>query len=118
MSVAGRRILVVEDDWLIGEALRESLAKAGAVVLGPASSVADAFALLDEHDPPDAAVLDVNLRGGEVSFPVAQRLLREGVRVVFATDSVAPEVQAAFSGVPVMSKPLSVLRLARLLGWA
>ena len=44
--LSGRRILVVEDEFLLAEELHYELTKAGAVVVGMASTVDDSFSVL------------------------------------------------------------------------
>ncbi|WP_433851495.1 response regulator [Stenotrophomonas nitritireducens] len=83
-SLAGRRILVVEDEYMLAECLHDLLRGDGAEVLGPASCVEDANALLDRHPLPDAAVLDINL-GRQSVYPVADRLSGQGVPFLFTT---------------------------------
>jgi DNA-binding response OmpR family regulator len=78
-----RLVLVVEDEVIIALDLSATLEDEGYRVLGPAPTVAAALKLL-ERERPDAAVLDVNLRGETVT-PVA-RVLRE-MRVPFALAS-------------------------------
>ena len=79
-----RRILVVEDEFLLMEDLCRDLQDAGAVVVGPAPSVAQALALIETEPAIDAAILDVNL-GGEMAFPVADALQRRDCPFVFTT---------------------------------
>jgi DNA-binding response OmpR family regulator len=72
MSVAasplnGRRILLVEDEYMIAEIVEEWLHQAGAEVVGPVPSVEQALACLNERNALDGAVLDVNLSPGETS---------------------------------------------------
>lgn len=81
-SLSGRRILIVEDDFLLSMDLAAALESAGAKVIGPASSVAEALELLDPS--PCVASLDVQL-GDETSFPIADELARRGVPFVFVT---------------------------------
>jgi len=83
-TLSGRRILVVEDEYMLAECLHELLQDDGAEVLGPASCVEDANALLDRHPMPDAAVLDINL-GRQNVYPVADRLSGQGVPFLFTT---------------------------------
>jgi DNA-binding response OmpR family regulator len=71
-SLDGARILVVEDEPLIALDIREGLAEAGAVVIGPSSTVSSALALVGTRGLA-AAVLDVRL-DGETVFPVAAAL--------------------------------------------
>jgi CheY-like chemotaxis protein len=99
-----RRILVVEDDCLQAENLREELEALGAEVVGPVPSVADALALLAAGTPVDAAILDVNL-GGETVFPVVEALQARTIPVVFATGYDAGTLPSAYAHVPCCEKP-------------
>lgn len=109
-----RRILVVEDEWLVAADLEDALVEAGLEVIGPAPSVGEALALLASHGPVDAAVLDVHLTR-ETSLPVAEALRREGVPFVFATGFTPDDLPIEFRTQPLLTKPVdpSVL-LARL----
>ena len=68
-SLTGRRILIVEDRYLIAAELADQIRSMGAEVAGPVSSVAEAAAIL-ARQPIDAALLDVNL-DDEMVFPLA-----------------------------------------------
>jgi CheY-like chemotaxis protein len=83
-AVSGRRILIVEDEYIIAADLAQLLEGLGVTVIGPVGSVADALALLAGEPAIDAAVLDVTL-GTEKIFPVADALRARGVPFVFAT---------------------------------
>ncbi len=102
-----RRILVVEDEYLMAEELREALEDAGAHVLGPAPTVDAALRLLADGAAPDAAILDVNL-GGERSFPVADALAARGVPFVFATGYDAWALPLAYQGAQRCEKPVDM----------
>ncbi|MBB3564568.1 DNA-binding response OmpR family regulator [Rhizobium sp. BK512] len=54
----GKRVLIVEDDYFIADETRRALESAGAIVIGPASSVESALALIDSTTP-DGAILDI-----------------------------------------------------------
>src|SRR5262245_36169155 len=71
-SFEGRSILVVEDDFIVAFDMQTLLEEHGARVLGPASSVSEARAIL-ARETPNLAVLDVNLNG-EYVFPIADEL--------------------------------------------
>src|SRR5215204_6511651 len=60
--VSEHRILVVEDETLIGLTLAGLLADAGFWVIGPVGSLAEGLFALD-HAVPDAVVLDLSLTG-------------------------------------------------------
>jgi CheY-like chemotaxis protein len=109
------RVLTVEDEYFIAEELEEALRKAGAVVLGPASSVGAALALLDGDAPPEAAVLDVNLLG-EMVYPVADRLTARGIPFLFTTGydrSALPERYARVRRFGKPFEPSEVMRAIR-----
>jgi len=82
-NLAGRRILIVEDEMLIAMELETLFRRQDCDILGPAPSVSRALALL-EHEHPNVAVLDLNL-GGERCTPVADALLARGIPFVLAT---------------------------------
>jgi DNA-binding response OmpR family regulator len=96
----GRRVLVVEDEALISLMLEDALESAGAVVVGPASTVKGALDLLGE-EAIDCAVLDVKLNDG-ISVPVAEALAALGIRFVIATGS--DTIPAGYNGAPVLHK--------------
>ena len=102
-SLAGRRVLVVEDETLVAMLIEDTLLDAGAQVLGPVSTVAEALALV-ERELPDLAVLDLNL-AGETSEPIADVLRDRGVPFVVASGYGPSGVPAKHAGVPVLAKP-------------
>ncbi len=114
--LTGRRILVVEDEALVAMLVEDALLDAGATVMGPAATVAEALALLErEAEPPHAAVLDLNL-AGETSTPVADVLARRGVPFVVATGYGAGGLPQGHAGVPVLAKPYDPDDLTSTLG--
>lgn len=86
------RILVVEDEFLIAMELDLTLQSAGYEVLGPASNVSRALALL-RAERPDAAVLDVNLAGEWVT-PVAEVLRAMFVPFILSSAYGAADLHA------------------------
>jgi CheY-like chemotaxis protein len=103
LPLAGRRVLVVEDNYLIAMDLAGILERAGADVVGPVLSVQEACDALDP--PPDIATLDVQL-GEETSFPIADELARRGVPFVFATGT-ADLIPTTHRSRALCQKPLS-----------
>jgi CheY-like chemotaxis protein len=84
MNLRGKRILLVEDEYLIAQDMARTFAAAGATVIGPAATLAEALRLVAASGTLDGAVLDINLRGEQV-YPVADALITRGVPFVFAT---------------------------------
>lgn len=83
-NLEGKRILIVEDEPLIGIMLTDILESVGCVVLGPAYDVRQAMNYLDV-DRIDCAVLDVNLGAGQTSAPIADALEARKIPFMFAT---------------------------------
>lgn len=110
----GRRVLLVEDEFLIASDLAQLLRRQGAEVMGPASTVRSALELLRNAPDPDAAVLDVNLRG-EMAFPVADALRDRGVHFVFATGYTNEMIPERYAGVPCCEKPFDGPEIVRAL---
>jgi DNA-binding response OmpR family regulator len=106
-----RLILVVEDEVLIALEVEAVLLEQGFLVLGPATTVEAALTLIAKHQP-DAAILDVNLRGELVS-PVAEALRYRGVPFLTTSAHGHPDqvAGAVLAGVPHLGKPTSSVTL-------
>ena len=116
-AVQGQRVLVIEDEPLIALDLTHILSDAGAIPVGPATTVEDALELMAATDF-DAALLDANL-GGKPVDALAAELTRLGTPFAFVTGYGRDWLPTAFQGVPVVTKPLTgeivVQTIARLL---
>lgn len=110
--VSGRRILVVEDEYLIAADLAEALEELGAEVVGPAANVRAALAEIERADDLDGATLDVTL-GQEKSFEVAALLKERGVPFVFLTGYGDRGLPERYRDVPRCEKPFDVTRVVR-----
>ena len=82
MKLEGKRILLVEDEYLIVQDMVRAFTAAGATVLGPVRSLSDALRLVASSGPLDGAVLDINLQG-EMVYRLADVLMNRGVAFVF-----------------------------------
>ena len=112
-SLNGLRILVVEDSWSVGAALKRLLEACGADVMGPAATTADAARLLSEHTI-DVALVDINLRGGELGYTLIDQLHDQGIRIVVITgyDDVPLQQEKVEA---VLRKPVPTQELFRIL---
>lgn len=106
-----RRILVVEDEYLLADELTIELTDRGATVLGPASNVRDALFLIEAEDAVDGAILDVNL-SGEPVYAVADSLMHRGIPILFTTGYDAAALPDRFGGVPRCEKPVNIVHVA------
>lgn len=112
----GRRILLVEDEYLIAQVMEDWLRGAGASVVGPVSSVGQALGMVEEHAGSlDGAVLDVNLGRGETAYPIADKLNELGVPYMFATGDVRIIDDPAHRQRPRLDKPIARTQLLRAL---
>lgn len=112
-ALAGRRILVVEDDVLIALDVEHVLLQEGCAVAGPAGSVERALQEIAAGGT-DAALLDVNL-GHEKVFPVADALAAAGIPFVLVTGHSQESLPQAHRGRPVLSKPYGRVELVEAL---
>ena len=110
---AGVRVLLIEDETLIALLLEDMLTDLGCTILGSASTVEAAIAMLD-RTPPDIAVLDINL-GGEKSYAVAEALAKRGVKFVFSTGYTDGRLESPWQDRPVLQKPFGQEQLAEAL---
>ena len=113
-SETNQRILIVEDEILIGLEISEILKEAGFDILGPVTTVNAALEHL-EHEICDAAVLDINL-GSETSEPVAKLLSTMGTPYLSVSGRSVEDRPAAFSGSLHLAKPIQSTLLIKQLG--
>jgi CheY-like chemotaxis protein len=110
---AFRRVLVVEDEILVGMMLEDMLQEIGHDVVARAARIGEA-AELAAGDGFDFAILDVHLNGEEV-YPVADVLSRRGIPFVFATGYGEQGLAERYRSHAALSKPYSRNDLERVL---
>lgn len=111
-GLRGRRVLIVEDIFLLATELAQALARDGAEIIGLCPSVEAARSVL-ETATPDLAILDVNFRE-ETSTQLAETLQGRGVPVIIVTGLARETVPDTLADDIVMSKPADVEELTRL----
>jgi diguanylate cyclase (GGDEF)-like protein len=109
------RVLVVEDDAIVGSDIRLTLTRLGYFVIGPYAAAADSLTAVPEHKP-DIVLMDIHTRGSMDGVEAA-RLLRERMRVpvIFLTaHSDAETVRRAGEAEPLgyVVKPFKAADLA------
>jgi two-component SAPR family response regulator len=109
-ALEGRRVLVVEDQYLVADEMRRMIVGMGGDVLGPAARSATALSLLSNATV-DFALLDINLGDGN-AYPIAAELLRREVPFIFATGYEPWVIPEAFRDVPRLDKPLTLKTFA------
>jgi two-component SAPR family response regulator len=98
----GKKVLIVEDSYLLARTLEDMLIDAGADVVAIAPSVAIALQAMEQHTI-DIACLDINL-GSETSFPVADALAMRGIPFVFVSAYDAGALPPVHRHRPFVSK--------------
>lgn len=112
-TLAGARILIVEDEYFLADDARSILAEVGASVIGPVPTAAKASALIQSDQQIDCALLDVNLRG-EMAFDVADALQARSIPFAFVTGYDRTALPERFADVPSMGKPSDPAELVEL----
>ncbi len=112
-SLAGMRLLVVEDELLVSMLLQDILTDLGAEVAGPYGRLADGLAAA-KVERFDGAILDLNLAGQQAE-PLADLLLALGVPFVFITGYQRDSIDRRYANVPVLPKPIDAAALESVL---
>jgi CheY-like chemotaxis protein len=107
--LAGKHILIVEDDFVAAEDMRHALESAAGGVLGPVRSAEQAFWWIEQHQP-DCSILDVDI-GPLTATPIAQRLKELSVPFVVATGSSRELLPPPLHTAPYLAKPFAGAQL-------
>ncbi|KRQ01840.1 hypothetical protein AOQ72_10515 [Bradyrhizobium yuanmingense] len=103
------RVLIIEDEYFLGDDLAKTLASLGIQVIGPVPELDDAMTV--QHDGFDVAVIDINLRGNS-AYPVADKLMHLGKPFIFATGYDATAIPDRFRHVRRWEKPYELGKVA------
>ena len=103
-ALAGRRILVVEDEYFLADDLKKILAKHGAEVLGPVATLGEGLRIIESAGQINFALLDVQLRGKDV-FAISAALKSRNIPFVFTTGFGAKKIPPEFEDAPRFEKP-------------
>lgn len=108
--LSGKSVLMVEDEYLIADALCSAFEMEDVRVVGPFPSVRTAMEELDKGATADAAVLDVNLNGERV-FPLADRLMADNVPIVLTTGYDSDAIPCNYAHLERLQKPVHLHEL-------
>jgi len=98
-------VLIVEDEFLVALQLEDILTDAGHKVIGIVSDLASMHAV---GEPPEVALVDLNLRDGPSGPTIARQLAeRFGTAIVYVTANPAQIGRPAPTAVGVVHKPFS-----------
>jgi DNA-binding response OmpR family regulator len=105
-SLAGKRILIVEDEIIVALDLADKITADGAKAVGPVSTVSAALDVIANTEL-DGVILDVKLRE-EMAFPVADVLADRHIPFVFMTGLDAGDIPSRHANVRCVQKPFSI----------
>ena len=108
-DAAKRRVLVVEDEPLVGMEIEDAIGDLGHEVVGPIAELHEALALAVGGEL-CCAVLDINIRGGN-SYPVVDLLLRRGVPVLLMSGYDVETLPERLRGETLLQKPFTTDQL-------
>lgn len=112
MTFIGRRVLVVEDEFLVSLVTVDLLHSVGCMVVGPAARIAAALKFA-QSESLDAAVLDIDIAGDTI-WPVAEELRRRSVPFLFLSAHAHQGlIPATFAAALRLDKPVEKDRLLR-----
>ncbi|TMJ26195.1 MAG: response regulator [Alphaproteobacteria bacterium] len=107
--LAGKTVLIVEDDFLVGHDLRAFLEDAGAAIVGPIGDVAHACDVARDQTI-DGAVLDVRLWSGTAA-PIALELTTRHVPFIVVSGYGPEDIPPAMRDATYLAKPVKRLEL-------
>jgi CheY-like chemotaxis protein len=116
-ELSGLRLLVVEDELLVALALEDILTDFGCELVGPVSRIEEAEPLA-ESEALDGAVLDVNVRGRNITSVVERLRARQIPVVICSGYSETTGLPSLLHGLPQVSKPYDKESLRRALAKA
>ena len=109
ICLAGRRVLLVEDEVLIAMVIEATLEDEGMIVVGPFGRLSHALAAA-QVEQIDVALLDVNLAGQYV-YPVVDILEQRGIPFLFLTGYGGVETPKGRGPWRAISKPFRTVEL-------
>jgi two-component sensor histidine kinase/CheY-like chemotaxis protein len=109
-EVGSSRLLLVEDELVVGMFMQELLETIGYRPTDPVGRLSDAMEMATKEQF-DGAVLDMNLNG-EIVYPLADLLTRQRVPFLFVTGYAQRSVDPRFAAVPLLQKPVLPEELA------
>ena len=99
-----RRVLVVEDEWMVAAQIEAIVSGAGFEVVGPLGDLRAALAAAETEEL-YAALLDVELAPGIEVYPVAHILQNRQVPFAFVTSKPRNQIAPSHADRPVVAKP-------------
>jgi len=113
MSLHGRRVLIVEDEAIVGLSLCEDLQDINFIPVGPFASLEKGIETLGSERV-DLALVDLNLRG-HMSFSLIDQLVSLQIPVAIMSGYDDGSIPGRFAALPRLGKPFSAAMLREVL---
>jgi DNA-binding response OmpR family regulator len=110
MLTSSKRVLIVDDEFLITMLLQDMLTELGHEVVGPASTLETAMELA-LNEPIDCAILDLHLGKGVRTSSVAAALTRRGIPFAVSTGYGTAKGNVEFDSAVILPKPFEAVDL-------
>ena len=110
VDLGQRRILVVEDEFLLSLDIVDEIEDHNGIVLGPVVTLGQGLVAFRELKP-DACILNIRL-GPEMVYELADELVRSGVPFIFASSERRDSLPDRFACVPLFAKPFRMVEAA------
>ena len=104
-GLAGRRVLIVEDEAMISALIEMIVGDAGCLIVGPVGTLKRALEII-EREPLDAALLDVRINGHDI-YAVADALSTRGIPFIFVSGFARTQLPPRFRHCAHIAKPFS-----------
>ncbi len=118
MNKTRMKILIVEDEYLIGLVLRQDLIQLGHTVSGPVSTGEKAVEIAVAQ-PPDLIFIDINLAGALDGIDAAREIRSQvDVPIIFMTGYTDDEMinrTAQVGALACLTKPVPIYEIARVI---
>ena len=106
VSLAGKRILIVEDSPVVGPFTADLLEELGCITVGPAPKMAVGRQLI-EAEKIDGAMVDMHIRGERV-FPLCEALVGRNVPFVLTSGYADWNMPEKWQDRPRLQKPYTL----------
>jgi DNA-binding response OmpR family regulator len=113
VSIAGARVLLIEEELMISMLVEDMLDELGCVLAAKGATLEEAMALAAKAEF-DVAILDVMVNGRMI-FPVAEILVERKLPFIFSTALVPQDIPWHLRDRPLLRKPFQCEELAGML---
>lgn len=103
--LSDRRVLILEDEFLLADDLARALKAVGGEPVGPVSTIKEAEEIV-RREQVDAAIIDLNLHG-QMASDFAERLAATNLPCLIVSGYAHDGLPRTVSSIPRIEKPVS-----------